>query len=869
MKTRSMISCAAIAIATMLASQASAQEQIAAADTASADAAADPGGEIIVTGTRASGITAAESAAPIKVLGAEMIQHVGQPNLNQVLTQLVPSFTAQAFGGDTANLTLSARLRGLSPNHTLVLVNGKRRHGTANLAVLGGPYQGAATADLDLISPSSIQRIEVLEDGAAAQYGSDAIAGVINIILKDDSEGVSGYGTAGENYSAGGRTYAGTVHFATKLGDDGFVNVTAFHRYHDFTQIGGLDRRVTDTSGALRTTLSALQQTLYAGIPGFPYVNRINGDAQSRLTNLQYNAGYDFGGVQLYGFGTYSKRIASAYENLRVPDRIIASPVLGVGGTLGAPGSIVFDPDGDNPPNGFNPREKIREDDYAATGGLKGDLSGFHYDLSYTYGQDKNLIYTVDSANRSLFIDTHFTPTDFYDGFFKATEWTVNADFSKEFELGLAKPLNVAFALEHRNNRYQIGSGDPGSIYKEGGQSYPGFRPSDAGSHSRNNEAVYLDVAAYPVDGLKLDGAVRYEDYSDFGGTTTFKGTGRYDFSDAFALRGTVATGFRAPTLAESYYSATNVSPTSAFVQLPANSAAAKLLGFQNLKPEKSTNFSVGAVVRPASRLTITLDAYQVKIRDRILGTGSLYGSGGGTIVINGTTYSVNFPTVTAAIIANGNVLDPTVSQTGINIFTNGGDTRTRGVDLVVSYASDFGDYGNVNWTVSANYNKTKITSLDLAPAQLTPRTAGGVPAPTPIALFDPGAQSNLTTASPRVKVVASAFYTLDKLSATLRGTVYGKSSNFTTPDGASFYKQKIGTAFIGDIELNYKLTSNFELSVGANNVFNKRPPTVKLVPGTTNFSLVNGGNVLDAPLTFSPYGINGGYYYARINFNF
>ncbi|MEG8055900.1 TonB-dependent receptor plug domain-containing protein [Sphingomonas sp. 22L2VL55-3] len=163
--------------------------------------------DIIVTGTRATGITAAESAAPIKVLDAELMSHVGQPNLNQVLTQLVPSFTAQAFGGDTANLTLSARLRGLSPNHTLVLINGKRRHGTSNLAVLGGPYQGAATADLDLISPASIKRIEVLEDGAAAQYGSDAIAGVINVILKDDKEGGDASLTAGENYDTGGRTY--------------------------------------------------------------------------------------------------------------------------------------------------------------------------------------------------------------------------------------------------------------------------------------------------------------------------------------------------------------------------------------------------------------------------------------------------------------------------------------------------------------------------------------------------------------------------------------------------------------------------------------------------------------------------------------
>jgi len=810
--------------------------------------------EIIVTGTRVVGTTAAESSAPIKVLDAATLSRVGQPNLNQVLTQLVPSFNAQAFGGDTANLTLSARLRGLSPNHTLVLVNGKRRHGTANLAVLGGPYQGAAAADLDLITPASVKRIEVLEQGAAAQYGSDAIAGVINIILKDDTSGGEAIATGGSYYDTGGETWAGSFTMGTKIGENGFLDLTFFHRFHAFSQVGGLDRRVTDANGTLLPGLSAAQKSLYAGIPGFPYVNRINGDARSHLTNLQYNAGYDFGDVQVYSFGSYSKRIASAYENLRVPDRIIASPVLGVGGTLGAPGSIVYDPDGDTPPNGFNPREGIREDDYSVTGGIKGDLNGFRWDLSATYGQDKNLIYTLDSANRSLFIDTHFTPKDFYDGLFKATEWTINADFSKDVNLGLAAPLNIAFGGEYRRNIYEIGSGDPGSIYKEGGQSYPGFRPSDAGKHARHNWAGYLDLSVEPVDGLKLDGALRYEDYSDFGSTWTWKATGRYDFSPAVAIRGTVSTGFRAPTLAESYYSATNVSPSSAFVQLPANSAAAKLLGFSNLGPEKSTNYSAGFVFRPAPKLVITLDAYQVKIRNRILGTGSIFGSGG----------AVNFPVVTQAIIANGNVLDPTVSQTGINIFTNGADTRTRGVDVVLTYFSDFGDAGKVDWTISGTYNETKATRIGLAPTQLTP--PGGT---TPIALFDKSAISNLETASPKVKVVGSAAYKLGAFSSTLRGTLFGKSSSYASPDGGTYYKQNIGTAFIVDLDASYTIAHTVTLTIGANNLFNKKPPTVALVPGTTNFTLVNGGNVIDSPLTFSPYGINGGYYYGKISVKF
>ncbi len=844
-------------------------------------------GEVIVTGTRATGITAAESATPIKVLGAETLSHVGQPNLNQVLTQLVPSFTAQAFGGDTANLTLSARLRGLSPNHTLVLVNGKRRHGTANLSVPGGPFQGAATADLDLISPSSIQRIEVLEDGAAAQYGSDAIAGVINIILKNDSSGGDGFVTGGQNYQTGGATAAATLHLATKLGDNGFINLTGFYRFHDFTQVGGLDRRVTDPSGNLLPTFAGIRysgptnpaydaalKAAYVTISGYPYVNRINGDAQSNLTNIQYNSAYNFGGAEVYSFGSYSRRIASAFENLRVPDRVIASPVLGVGGTFITPGELIF------APRGFNPREGIREDDFAATGGVRGMMGTFHYDLSATYGQDKEGVSTLDSANASLFVDTHFTPINFYDGSFKAGEFTANADFTNEFELGMAKPLTLAFGAEFRRNTYTIGSGDPGSIYKEGGQSYPGFRPSDAGSHHRSDVAAYADVSLNPSEGLKVDLAGRYEHYSDFGGEVSGKLTARYDFSPAFALRGTVSNGFRAPTLAESYYSATNVSPTSAFVQLPANSAGAKLLGFNNLKPEKSVNFSAGAVWRPVPKLTVTLDAYQVRIVERILGTGTLFSSGGGNIVINGVTYSVNFPAVQTAIVANGNVLDPTVTQTGVNIFTNGANTRTRGIDLVATYRSDFGSAGAVTWTLSGNYNETKLTKIYAAPKQLTPQTAAGVLAPTPVSLFDQGAQSNLTTASPRVKVIGSAFYSLDKFSATLRGTVFGSTSGYATPDGATFYKQSIGTSFVGDIELNYKLTKHLQVSLGANNVFNKRPPSAQCVLnattaaacasiGTTRPSLVNGGNVYDAPLTLSPYGINGGYYYGRINVSF
>ena len=246
-------------------------------------------------------------------------------------------------------------------------------------------------------------------------------------------------------------------------------------------------------------------------------------------------------------------------------------------------------------------------------------------------------------------------------------------------------------------------------------------------------------------------------------------------------------------------------------------------------------------------KLTVTLDAYQVKIRDRILGTGSIYGSGGAT----------NFAIVTQAIVANGNVLDPTVTQTGINIFTNGASTRTRGIELTANVPSDFGSWGTVSWSLSGNYNETKITKLGVAPASL-----GGIP------LFDASARANLETASPKFKAIASALWTIGPVSATARGTLYGETSTYASPDGGTYYLQKVPTAFIADLEATYKLPGGIDLTAGANNVFNKRPPTVSLVPGTTNTTLVNGGNVIDAPLS-AAYGINGGYYYGKVSFKF
>ncbi len=826
-------------------------QQVALADTES----------VIVTGTRVSGIVAADSAAPITVIGADALGHVGQPNLIQTLAQLSPSFTAEARGGDTGNLTLSARLRGVSPNDTLVLVDGKRRHSSANLHVGSGQFQGAATTDLDLIPVSAIDHIEVLEEGAAAQYGSDAIAGVINIILKKNASGGVVNATAGEFFKGDGQTYDFNGNIGLPLGSNGFLNLTAERQYHGFSQTGAQDIRLVDVNGNPRALAYPV-----TGIPNYPNVNQVEGLAESQLTNLAANLEYRLvTDVTFYANATYGLRNAKAHEQYRQPNQVIAAPgsnqpynaltnpngyvglttagtpaVSGATGTFTTPGELIFST------IGFTPLEALREDDYGYTAGVRGDLEGWHWDLSGTYGKDRDAIYTLNSANLSLFKDTHTTPTSFYDGSFAATEATFDLDVTRDFQVGLASPLTLSFGGEGRENTFAIGAGDAGSTYKEGGQSYPGFHQSDAGAHSRKNYSGYIDVAVSPVQNLQVDVAGRFEHYTDFGDAEVGKITARYDITPEFAIRGTASSGFRAPTLQEEYYSATNTSPTTATVQLPPNSAAAALLGVKPLQPESSTSYSLGVVTHPLDRLEVTVDAYSIAIGNRIVGTGTLFGSGG----------AINSPIVTQAIIAHGNVLDPTVTQTGVSIFLNGVSTLTQGVDVSAGYVTDLDSYGNINWTLAGNYTDTSISSVLPPPTTLAPG----------VSLFSQTSLTLLTHANPKEKVGLTALWSLDDWTVNLRETVYGPSSVDYSPNGGTYYTNKVSTAGITDLEVDYRLLEGWQIAFGANNLFDQRPETVLPLNATT---LTNGGNIVGAPLSISPYGTNGGFYYTRLSVSF
>ncbi|MBW8754096.1 MAG: TonB-dependent receptor [Sphingomonadales bacterium] len=891
-----------------------AQADPAPADTSVAQTAdtTSGGDEIIVTGTREVGTKAADAAAPIQLLSQEALTHVGQPNLNQALTQIVPSFTAQTQGTDMASFSLSARLRGVSPNHTLVMVNGKRRHGNSILQVINGAFGGSAAPSIDLIPPDAVQRIEILQDGAAAQYGSDAIAGVINIILKSNDSGVSAKASVGEYYDGEGRTYSASGNFGLPVGESGFLSVTLFQRSNDYTKTGDGQFTVKNLNGSRNTTVAGGFVPIYDSIIARNADANINGgQPKSKLYVAMYNFGYDFGGIEFYSFGDLSYRHGDALQGYRPANRICSSSSL--------PSTCLQS----TITNGLVPHIEVKQDEFSLTNGFRGEVGdGWNWDLSGTYAEDVSKVYTTGSANASLFTNTFnagrnaaycaanscvgltaaqiatlanvqpyiaagqavaTTPSYFYDGSFKFTQFVGTLDVRKELDVGMATPLTFAFGGEYRKETYAITAGDDASRYVEGGQSFPGYALSDASSLKRNAEAGYIDLSVKPVDGWLVDLAGRFEHYSDFGNTVIGKITTRYDFSEAFALRATASTGFRAPALQESGYSSTNVGPTSATLQLAPSSPGAAAAGFGALKPEKSTNFSAGVVLRPVPKLVVTLDGYYIKIRDRIVSSGTITGQDAApfptpgvrrTNIINGITA---YQLVQNAIAASGKALDPTVLQSGslaIQTFTNGIDTRTVGAELSMRYPVEL-SFGKLDLSLGANYNDTKVTKSRLG------------------ALFNLQSEAIIEQSSPKFKAVLGGLFSSGGFTLNTRATYYSKTVALVQPnafsttarpitgDGtAGYYEGIVKAAVIVDLEAGYDLTKFLNIAVGANNLFNKKPeipalvadynaanPAAGWLAGRSPY--VNNGGSINGPYNHGPYGTNGGYYYARLSLNF
>jgi iron complex outermembrane receptor protein len=886
MKYQGLISRSAMIIALCSASSAFAQD---AAPQAAAEADSDM---IIVTGTRTTGMKAADSPAPIQILGADALQRTGSPDLLQSLAQQIPSIQAQAFGSDLQAHTLQMKLRGLSPNHTLILVNGKRRHGTANVSVAGGPYGGSAAPDISFILPESIERVEVLQDGAAAQYGTDAIAGVINFIQKRADHGGSINLTGGEYYDQGGKTYAIGGNIGLAPFEGAYINISAQKKHKGFSFRGDINPQAQD--------YVADGYTEVANLPGYPYTNRIIGDPHIDQTVVSYNAGYEFGDYEVYSFGSYGHKKAAAYENTRNPLVIVSgADTIAAGGVAGVPYYA----------GGFQPQERIDETDYSFTGGFKGEVGETTFDLASTYGKDKIEVYVYHSGNAQLYADTGFTPQTFHNGDFFATQWTNTLDLTHAFDVGLSEPINVAGGLEYRRETYGIKAGDPASYYGGGAQSFFGYSPNDAGKYTRKNFSQYLDISFKPTENWLVDGAVRHEHYSDFGDTTVFKLTTRYDFTPDFGVRGTVSTGFRAPTLAEGGYSGLNVGPGFIGGVLPPASAAAQALGFGGLGPEKSTNFSVGTVFKPASNFTITLDAYQITIRNRIVISsgfsgfqgnrcpenyagsnagaclpydadlyaiynqaavlGAVNGALGGSSTVTGIGDATAIPGY--VILADNGVDRNTEGGISVQSFVNGVKMRTRGIDLTANYRTDLGEMGNLDLTFTGNYNANKVKSINALPSALYSSTEN----PGLTSLIDTGSVVELEHSTPRFRGTLNAFWSYGKFTANLRESFYSGTYVFETarsgPNAGDLIKSPVKSAFVTDLEVGYQIAAPIKITIGANNLFNKYP-TERSKEFFRNAELANrerGYSTSKYITNISPYGINGGYYYARVNLTF
>jgi iron complex outermembrane receptor protein len=757
---------------------------------------------VVVTGTRMADRTVAYSMAPIDVLTPKDLEQTGAPSLAQALRTLLPSFNfPQPSVTDGTDAIQPAQLRGLSPDETLVLINGKRQHTTAIVNVNGTLGRGSSPVDLNAIPMNAIARIEVLRDGAAAQYGSDAIAGVINIILKGGNHGGSVSGTLGQyskHDNADGRTAQGGADGGFALGQKGWIYLSADYTHQDPTNLAGPDLRYP-------TNPTYGQVTFHYGIPLLKQKNA--------AINMQYDLTPQ---VQFYAFSVFNKRDVSAGGFFRSLSAYSASNPAAV---------AVY-------PAGYLPIENSSILDTSLVAGLRGTvLDGWHYDLSYNTGGNHWKLDTSNTFNYSL---GAASPTGFYIGTLLNREDVLNADFNKGVDLSwLKNPLTVAWGLEHRKDSFTIKQGDAASYAGAGAQVFPGYQPIDAGTHSRHDNAAYLDLETDFNDQLSGGFAVRHENYSDFGSTTSWKFSGRYGFNDTVALRATASTGFRAPSLQQEWYSSTainfvNVGNTLVPFTIrtfPVNNPAAVALGAQPLQPEKSHNYSIGLVFTPQSGLYATVDLYQISIDNRIILSGNLVG----TAVQNYLT-SVGIPFVS-----------------GGRFFTNAVNTRTRGVDVVGTYPVQLGDSSTLKFTGGLNYNKTTILSIAPNPPQLG---LAGLTLP----VIDRTNQGYITNSTPRDKVFLAADWSLGSWRVHGQATRYGTWTIYgSTPSGDQTYGAKV----LLDASVSY-LWNNWDFTVGANNLTNQYPDQ--------NNAANNFGGILAYPNS-SPFGFSGAYYYGTATF--
>ena len=773
---------------------------------------------LIVTGTRVADRTVAESTAPIDIITPDVLESTGTVELATALSRAVPSLNfPRAAINDGTDAMRPAQLRGLAPDHTLVLVNGKRYHPGALVNVNGSQGRSSSPVDLNSIPISAIERVEVLRDGASAQYGSDAIAGVINIVLKGAGSGGS-VSVTGGGYSAGdGRQYQALADAGFSLGESGKVHFAAQGGHQDQTDRA---RPFIGTPTATSAPLGKVVQRY--------------GDPEVDNASFLYNGDIDVTDyLSFYSYGLYTKRetLSNGFFRPAGDSRNIPS---------------IY-------PDGFLPQIFNTSTDVSVSSGIKTSTDGgTNIDISYTFGSNELEFDIRNTLNRSL---GPTSATQFYAGSLELKQHVLNFDFSKQLDWGLAYPVTLSWGAEWRGEKFTIGAGEPDS-YRNGGvlvggapapsgaQVFPGFRPSDSGSFDRSNVSFYAGLEGDLTEKLSAGVAVRYEDYSDFGDTTTGKLTARYAFTDAVALRATASTGFHAPSLQQQYYQTTSTNFIGGLpydlVTFRVNNPVAIALGAEPLKAEESKNLSLGLVLTPIENLYVTIDAYHIQIDDRITLSENM-----GTSNFPGTT-TPNLR-IRDFLAANGY---PDV--VGGRYFTNAIDTTTKGIDIVATYKWTLAS-STLDFTSGYNYNKTDIDRVAPNPASLEAIDNLAVRfGRVELGRFDVGA--------PRDKFLLNGVWTKGGFSLSTTATRYGE---FTILNSNPVLDQTFGAKWLLDLAVSYK-TGGWQFTVGGDNVLDEYPDENVFISPALNTSTTGQ---LPYP-SQSPFGFNGAYAYGRISYS-
>jgi iron complex outermembrane receptor protein len=877
-RTHRMLFASTAIVASLLLSDAASAQEVTAPEDAQSD--------VVVLGTRRTDRTLANSPSPVDVISASELNAQPAANMIDALKNIVPSFYAgQNSISDASTFVRSPSLRGLSGDQVLVMLNGKRYNRSALVQVYGGSDtglgRGAQGPDISAIPSLAIGNLQVLREGATAQYGSDAIAGVLNYGLRQD-QGIELVGRAGQYYKGDGESYQIAGNAGVK-GDWGFINVTG-----EYTDDGQTSRGVTRPSAA---NFAANFPGLAAQLPNYPLPVQIWGNSPSHGFKSVYNSAINVTeNSKIYVFANYAQSTGNQSFNYRPSVSSTAVDSNGVVRNQGANGAfnntfyLTPCPAGNATcpaggfvqnantfrfsslyPAGFTPRFVGKTQEVYGVLGYKGTSGAFSYDLSGTLARNKLSLSMYSSANFSY---GPATQTSFDFGDLIQKEINLNADFTYAADVGFAAPLTISAGGEFRKETYEQTAGDlqsygagPYSVAQRlytltapgvytfsgttaaqgvGASGYAGTSPQTAGKFSQKAYAAYVGLETDITEALTVGAAGRYEHYNTFGDAWVGKINALYKVAEPFSIRGSFGTGFHAPSPGQSNVSIVTTSFNNGVAfqagTYPTNTAVAKYYGATNLSPEKSTNYGLGFILEPISGMTVTVDGYQINLRNRIGLTSPFI--------------------VTAADLAAQPALLPVGVGGQVQYFTNGFRTRTRGVDVVATYRTKLSE-ADLNFSLAYNYNKTKVTDYNARIISF------------PI-LID---AENL---APKHRVVFNGNWSLENLSFNVRENYY---SSFTSAQdygvtniltngvvtGAT-PNQVFGGKFTTDVELSYTFADHFTLSVGAQNLLDEHPDrlaatsTVQLYPITGGTS---DGQVY--PRNGGPFGFNGGFYYTRL----